>query len=202
MATRYGRWTHSLSIWGLEDTPLIRSDPMSELYEKVKIEYAINGILTLDITTMEALNKRLTIDELVLVLNEHFNDAFENTKPEDRIIVLSCCIRDKDCPVAIGEDGILNCIKCGKCPANDIIKENEEKGMKRIFIVKTFTTAKKVFDEQKPKALFGYACEREVMPTCRFLAKMSKDMIPLRVVLYNNKKNCRTERYGNTVKNK
>ena len=30
MATRYGRWTHSLSIWGLEDTPLIRSDFMPE----------------------------------------------------------------------------------------------------------------------------------------------------------------------------
>lgn len=179
-----------------------KGERMSEIYEKVKIEYAKDGILTLDIETMEKLNKRLTIDELVTVLNEHFHDAFEAVAPEDRIVVLSSCIRDKECPVTIGEDGILNCIKCGKCPANDIVKENEANSMKRIFIVKTFTTAKRVFEEQKPKALFGYACKKEVMPTCRFLAKMNKEMIPLRVCLYCEKKNCNVERYGNTIRNK
>ncbi|MBS4539737.1 DUF116 domain-containing protein [Clostridium sp. D2Q-11] len=81
-------------------------------------------------------------------------------KPQDLLILLPHCIQYSECKYKITND-INNCVKCGKCDIDKIIKLKEEYGF-NVVVATGGTLARKWIMSLRPKAIVAVACERDL----------------------------------------
>ena len=90
--------------------------------------------------------------------NKYYEDKFKKAKK--RVLVLPHCLRDTRCPAKLTPNGV-ECIFCNRCKIAEIIKVAEEKGYK-VYIIPGSTFLKRILKEEKPDAVFGVACNRDL----------------------------------------
>lgn len=142
-------------------------------------------IFLLDIfySPMKKLAKLLKLDDTLIdkisiqTRNKLNYKKFKSIPPEDKLIFLPHCLRNKDCPGKLEYTGV-NCIECNKCAIGIIKKEAEPLGYK-IFIVPGSSFAKKIIKENKFKAVLGVACHEDLSQSMMLIS----DFYPQGVLL-------------------
>ena len=90
--------------------------------------------------------------------NKYYEDKFKKAKK--RVLVLPHCLRDTRCPAKLTPNGV-ECIFCNRCKIAEIIKVANEKGYK-VYIIPGSTFLKRILKEERPEAVFGVACNRDL----------------------------------------
>ncbi|UCC34005.1 MAG: DUF116 domain-containing protein, partial [Candidatus Bathyarchaeota archaeon] len=117
---------------------------------------------------LEQLAARMGVDEkdlfqlYVETKNKAYRSKFAATPYSERILFLPQCLRSKDCQAELSEYG-YNCQGCGKCRIERVILEAKSLGYKDIFILPGGSVSKKILVKEKPNALLGVACLKELM---------------------------------------
>ena len=99
--------------------------------------------------------------------NKYYEDAFKKAK--NKVLVLPHCLRDSKCPAKLTPNGV-ECIFCGRCKIGDIIKVAKENNYK-VYIVPGSTFLKRILKEEKPEAVFGVACNRDLFYGMNMLSR-------------------------------
>jgi hypothetical protein len=97
---------------------------------------------------------------VVDIRNAIFDQIHSKVVFKDRMIFLPYCLRSRQCPAKLEEDGLI-CLKCGKCDISRIKTEAESLGY-GVFIVPGSSLIKKIIKKYKPKAVIGVGCHSEV----------------------------------------
>ena len=97
---------------------------------------------------------------IVDIRNCIFDQTNKNISFNDRMLFLPYCLRNRECPARLEEDGLM-CVKCGRCDIGSIKKEAEDIGYK-VFIVPGSSLIKKIIARNRPKAVIGVGCHSEV----------------------------------------
>ncbi|WP_423792444.1 DUF116 domain-containing protein [Methanocaldococcus indicus] len=104
--------------------------------------------------------------------NKYYEEKYKQTKK--RILILPHCLRAQNCPAKLNSNGI-DCIMCGKCSISTIYKVAIEKGYK-VYIIPGSTFVKRIIKLEKPEAVFGVACNRDLFFGMNMLSR--KKIIP------------------------
>lgn len=115
---------------------------------------------------VRAIWKLLGIDDKELTAfsirlhNMMMKKRFEAVPPEKRAIFLPQCLRSKECPAHLSDEGLI-CMKCGRCDIGPNIDEVRADGTK-VFIVPGSTFIKRMVKRYRPEAIVGVGCLMEV----------------------------------------
>ncbi len=134
----------------------------------------------MDISTKKALKNVLNflglkpenIDRLYVELqNSIHKEAFDSVGPEDKVVFIPHCLRSsKHCKGKISRNG-YDCRGCpaqSKCKAFMIKRKAEERGY-RAFIVPGGSMTLKIIEREKPKAVLGIGCIKELVMGAEFI---------------------------------
>jgi len=126
--------------------------------------------LGVDLSTKKALKTALkmigikpdNIDKLYIELKNDINrEGFHGFPPSKKIVFLPQCLRNASvCKAKIGEMG-YECVGCCNCRASQVKKEVEKLGYKA-YIVPGGSMVGKIIRKEKPKAVLGVACMKEL----------------------------------------
>ena len=104
--------------------------------------------------------------------NKFYFNKFKEAKK--KLLILPHCLRSNKCPAKLNSDGI-KCLKCGKCIIGDIIEIAERFNFKT-YIIPGSTFLKRIVAKDKPDAVFGVACCRDLFFGMNSLSR--KNIIP------------------------
>ena len=124
---------------------------------------------------MFGIKSNTIVEAIILIRNSIFDQMDADILKKDRILFLPYCLRDRECPAKLTEDGLM-CIMCGRCDIGVIKREAESLGYK-VFIVPGSSLIKKIVARLKPKAIVGVACHSEARSGA---SKMSASGLPLK----------------------
>lgn len=101
------------------------------------------------------------VDEIgIEIRNRIYEDLFEQSDPEKRVLVFPQCLRSPKCPAPLTQYGI-QCKMCGKCPIGELKKKAEAAGYK-VYIVPGGSFVKRIVTKDTPSAALGVACGYEL----------------------------------------
>ncbi|MGC9516887.1 MAG: DUF116 domain-containing protein [Methanomicrobiales archaeon] len=118
------------------------------------------------------------VDQIgVEVRNKVNKKAFENAKPEEKLLILPHCLRNSDCEAKLESSGLI-CTDCNRCVIGPLKKKGEELGYK-VFIIPGSTFLKKIAEKNSFKAVLGVACYQDLNLAMMKLSKFSCQGVPL-----------------------
>ncbi|MFH1229745.1 MAG: DUF116 domain-containing protein [Candidatus Aenigmatarchaeota archaeon] len=128
--------------------------------------------LGIDLSTKKALKKALSvigikpdnIDSLYIELKNSINEGkFKETPVEKKIVFIPQCLRKSDtCKARVGKNG-YECTKCSNtCKARKVKDVSESLGY-RTYIVPGGSMIQKIIINEKPQAVMGVACIKELV---------------------------------------
>lgn len=118
-------------------------------------------------------------DVYVDLKNRLHEEKFKKVPKNERILVLPHCLRSKKCEAKRTDYG-YSCAKCGRCSICNISNEAEKHGYS-VFIVPGSSVISKIVKKEKPKAILGVACNKEIVPALMILEKygIAAQAVPL-----------------------
>jgi hypothetical protein len=109
---------------------------------------------------MVGLSEKL-VDEIgIEVRNRIYEEDFEESDPEGRILVFPQCLRSPQCPAPLTRYGV-QCKECGRCVIGNLKKKAESVGYK-VYIVPGGSFVKRIVTKDKPSGALGVACGYEL----------------------------------------
>ncbi len=128
--------------------------------------------LGVDLSTKKALKRAVgivgikpdNIDRLYVELKNSINEeCFRSLPKKKKVVFLPQCLRDaKNCKAKVGEDGYI-CAKCSStCMARKAKELAEGLGYKT-FLVPGGSMIKGMIEKEKPEAVMGVACTKEMV---------------------------------------
>lgn len=101
------------------------------------------------------------VDEIgIEIRNRIFEEDFEKSAPEKRVLVFPQCLRSPKCPATLTRYGI-QCKECGRCIIANLKKRAESVGYK-VYIVPGGSFVKRIVKKDTPSAALGVACGYEL----------------------------------------
>ena len=94
------------------------------------------------------------------IRNRIYEDDFEKSDPEKRILVFPQCLRSPKCPAPLTQYGI-QCKECGRCAISELKKKAESAGYK-VYIVPGGSFVKRIVKKDRPSGALGVACGYEL----------------------------------------
>lgn len=94
------------------------------------------------------------------IRNRIYEDDFEKSDPEKRILVFPQCLRSPKCPAPLTQYGI-QCKECGRCVISELKKKAESAGYK-VYIVPGGSFVKRIVKKDRPSGALGVACGYEL----------------------------------------
>ncbi len=109
------------------------------------------------------------VDRLYVDLkNSAYKEAFRKVPKKDRVVFLPQCLRSsKKCRAELTESG-YRCKKCGSCKIPEIKQKAEKLGY-RVFIVPGAEMIFNIMKKERPKAVVGVACLKELVMAAEVL---------------------------------
>lgn len=104
--------------------------------------------------------------------NELYKKGFKKIPFNERVLFIPQCLRDsKKCKAELTDSGYI-CNDCSPCKAHRIKEIGEKLGYK-VFIVPGGTMVVNIIKKEKPKAIMGIACYRELLDGVIALKKIN-----------------------------
>lgn len=108
------------------------------------------------------LSQRLINYTHIEVRNTLAEPKFKKVPSNERVLLLSHCLRNtKECRAKYGAEG-LECTKCGKCKIPKLMELAEKKGYLKSFVLPGGSMVEKLAKKYSPKAIVGVACYAEI----------------------------------------
>lgn len=87
-------------------------------------------------------------------------DAKKKYQAKEILLLIPHCLQNNNCKFNVTSD-IKNCMKCGKCDINEIVRMVAKYGVD-LAIAPGGTLARKIIKEKKPLVVLAVACERDL----------------------------------------
>lgn len=123
-----------------------------EVLSRIKDEAKKNGC-----------TEKEVIQAYIRQMNGESQEAFQQTPPEERIVLVPQCLRELDCKAPLGEHGYV-CQHCTlECQVHQITSAAKKLNYKGVYILPGGSMAQKIIDFSQPHAILGIACEKEAL---------------------------------------
>ncbi len=106
------------------------------------------------------LNEKLVDQIGIEIRNRIYEEDFEKSAPDRRILVFPQCLRNPKCPAPLTRFGI-QCKKCGLCVVGSLKEKAESAGYK-VYIVPGGSFVKRIVQNDGPSGALGVACGYEL----------------------------------------
>lgn len=109
---------------------------------------------------MLGLSEKL-VDEIgIEIRNRIYEEGFEKSDPEKRVLVFPQCLRSPQCPAPLTRYGI-QCKECGRCAISSLKKKAESAGYS-VYVVPGGSFVKRIVKKDTPSGALGVACGYEL----------------------------------------